>query len=82
MTRRAALLRLLVGIPYVPIYYLILYPISLAIGLVLGAAAIAWELITGDPPNWAPRQASRVWSHPSDNMKWVMSGEGEFELLP
>lgn len=82
MGRRDAVKRLVIAVPYVPLYAFILYPVSLVIGLFLGAAAAIWEALTGNRPGWAPETAGRVWSWPSDNMHYLMSGDGEFDWLP
>ena len=82
MARRDAVTRLVIAIPYVPLYAFVLYPVSLVIGLSLGAVAALWEAVTGSRPAWAPQTASRVWSWPSDNMRYLMSGDGEFDWLP
>ena len=82
MTRRDAAKRLVIAIPFVPIYAFVLYPASLAVGLVLGALAVLWELATGDSPDWATDTAARAWAWPSNNMQVLMSGDGDFDWLP
>ena len=82
MARREALKRLVIGIPYVPLYAFVLYPISLVVGLVLAALSIGWAIMTDEASSFKPELASRIWRFPSDNMRWIISGEGEFELLP
>ena len=81
MSRQEALKRLLIGIPFVPIYYFVIYPITLVIGIALAIPQIGWQLLTGRRIQIKSRIANRSWRYGSDNMDWVMSGEGEFRLL-
>lgn len=74
--------RIAIAVVYVPLYMFILYPAALVIGLAMGAIAALWYLLTGSRADWTADTAGRIWSFPSKNMKWLMTGKGEFDLFP
>lgn len=74
-SRREAVERLAVGVIYLPIYYLILYPIVFFGGVILTALAIGWEIVTGRRADIKPRTSASAWESISQPVTWVFSGE-------
>lgn len=62
MTRRNAVKRLLVGVPYGILYVLVLFPLALAVGVLVGVFALLNKLVTGRLPVWPVELGDRIWS--------------------
>ena len=72
--RRDAVERLLIGIVYLPLYYILLYPLVFFGGVILTALAIGWEVLTGRRPDIKPRASASAWERISQPVTWVFSG--------
>ena len=75
MARREAGKRLLIGVVYVPIYYFVLYPLVIALGIVVALVDISWTLLTGRSLRVKPTWASDSWESISQPITWIFSGE-------
>lgn len=82
MSRRRIAKRAAIGVPYAFLYVFVLFPIALVVGVVLGAVALLWGLVTGDVPEFLVDTIDRTWSWVGGNMHWTLTGRGSFEWLP
>lgn len=82
MSRREAVRRIVLGVIYLPLYALVLYPAALVIGLVLGMIDVVHILVTKEKPDYVARFGKELWSWTGQNMGYILSGEGDFEYLP
>lgn len=82
MTRRNAVKRLLVGVPYAVLYVAVLFPLALTVGVVLGAIALLYNLAFGRLPGSLVGAGDRIWSWAGGNMRWALFGRGSFDWLP
>ena len=82
MTRRNAVKRLLIGVPYAILYVAVLFPVALAVGVVVGVIALLYKLVFGRLPAWLVNSGDRVWSWAGGNMRWALFNKGEFDWLP
>ena len=74
MSRSDALRRAVVGIVYLPLYYVLLYPVVFFAGVVLTAIALLIQLVTGSEPDLKPQLTSSAWEAISQPVTWVFSG--------
>ncbi len=74
--------RVAIGIFYIPLYHVVLYPLALLIGVVLFALNALYTLIMGNEAEWNALISSAVWDHASGNMRWLWTGEGSFNWVP
>ena len=74
MARRDALSRAIIGIVYLPLYYLVLYPIVFVLGVLVTAVAVVWTFLTGRELERKPRATARAWESISQPVTWIFSG--------
>lgn len=82
MARRKAIKRLVIGPPFIIAYVVAIYPASLLIGVALAIPQIAYAILTDCEIELKAEISSRVWRYGSDNVDWILSGRGQFQLLP
>lgn len=82
MVRRGVLKRLLIGIIYLPLYHLILYPITFLLNTILFLLHAVYSLVTGKESNRVNLFQSGTWQFISTNVDYVWTGDGEFKLIP
>lgn len=82
MTRRNAAARLLVGVPYAILYVVVLFPLALAVGVLVGLVAVVYHLVTGSVPERLVATGDRLWSWVGGNMRWTLFGRGDFAWTP
>lgn len=82
MTRASAGKRLVIGVPYMLAYVVVLFPIALTVGIVLGTLDVAWRLATQATETWFSNVAVQVWDWIGGNARWTLTGEGQFRWLP
>lgn len=75
MSRREAIKRLLIGIPYLPLYYFVLYPIAFFLGILVAIIDIAIEVLTPWSIERKPRATARFWESISQVPTWIFSGD-------
>ena len=75
MSRSNALRRAVVGILYLPLYYVLLYPVVFFAGVILTAIALVIQLVTGSEPELKPQLTSSAWESISQPVTWVFSGD-------
>lgn len=80
--RKEVLKRTGLGVVYLPLYALLLYPVAFAVGVVLGIVDVGYTLVTGGRPDYAGEFANEVWSWTGGNVGYILSGDGEFEPVP
>ena len=74
MTRKEAGRRLLFGIVYLPLYYVLLYPIVFFVGVIAAAISIAFTIVTGRELDLKPQWTASSWESISQPVTWVFSG--------
>lgn len=78
--RLDAVWRILIGGLYLLLFLAIIGPILLVTGLVLGTIDVLWQLVLGSE-GIAPDNLFRdAWMAQLQNVTWVLTGEGEFQL--
>lgn len=82
MSRREALKRVGLGIIYLPLYVVVLYPAAFLIGIALGVVDVVYILVTGEQPDYVGRFGKETWRWTGQNVGYILSGHGEFEPLP
>lgn len=75
MSRRDALYRALFGILYLPLYYLVLYPVVFVLGVIVAGIDIGWTLLTGRSLQIKPAWTSNAWERISAPVTYVFSGD-------
>lgn len=75
MSRRDALLRAVVAVIYLPLYYFVLYPLAFVVGIVLTALSLVIQAVTGREPTLKPRLAASVWDGVSRPVTWIFGGQ-------
>ncbi len=82
MSRRSAVRRLVLAIVWVPLYAVVLYPLTLAILLITGAIEIGGTLLLGCEVSVRPQWVGDIWAWPSDNVAALLNNDREFRWLP
>jgi hypothetical protein len=80
--RREAVRRLVLGVVFIPLYVVVFYPAAFFTGIVLGAVDVGYILVTGEKPDYAGRLSVTIWMWTGGNIRYILSGEGDFELFP
>lgn len=75
MARRDAVFRGLFAVVYLPLYYLILYPIVFFAGVIVTAVSILFTGVTGRELRRKPRLTSNAWELISRPVTWIFSGQ-------
>lgn len=82
MTRRKTLKRLVVGIPFLVLYAIVLFPGVFAISIVFGAVDGAWQLLTSKRTRLTA-VSGRLWDWNGSNARYALTGNGTgYELFP
>lgn len=75
MSRRDALYRLAVGVIYLPLYWFVIFPTVLIIGLLVAGVDVVYALVTGGQltrrRDWATRSVEKI----DDPVRYVLSGD-------
>lgn len=74
MSRREGLKRGLFALVYLPLYYLLLYPVVFFAGVIVVIIDIAWQIVTGRSLERKPLWTSTAWQRISQPVTWVFSG--------
>ena len=80
--RKQALKRLLIGVPYMILYVLVLFPVVLVVGIVLGAVDVLWRLVFNTSGSALSRVVGPLWDWIGGNARWTLTGSGTFRLIP
>ena len=80
--RKSAVKRLLIGIPYMILYVLVLFPVLLGLGIVLGIIDVAWRLVFNSGDSILARVYRPLWDWIGSNARWSLTGDGSFRILP
>lgn len=75
MARRDAVLRVLVGVWYLPLYYVILYPLVFLLGIIVAALDVVFALVTGRNLTLKPAWTTRAWEDISGVVTWIFGGK-------
>lgn len=73
--------RVIIGIPFLILYALFLFPAVFAVSIVLGAIDALARLFLGRKTrlvDWS----SRLWDWNGSNARVALTGRGDYELLP
>lgn len=81
MTRRAAAARVVVAVPYLVVYVLVLFPLTLLTVAILGGIDLLWRFATGSGTRLAGI-AIRLWDWVGGNARWSLTGRGQFHWTP
>lgn len=79
--RRDALSRVLIGIPWLIAYVVVIFPVVLLIGILGGILDVLAGLTLGIELRTSS-VLSRLWDWAGQNTRWVLTGDGTFDLTP
>lgn len=80
--RGEALKRIGIGVIFIPLYAAILFPAAFAVAIVLAIVDVGYILVTGEKPDYAAKFIVDIWDWTGGNVKYLLSGHGEFHALP
>jgi hypothetical protein len=78
--RMDALSRLVVGGLYLLVFTLIVAPVLFTVGFILGVVDIIWQGLFNREGIAPMNYFSKAWDTQYDNVLWVFTGKGEFQL--
>ena len=78
--RMDAVERIVVGGLYALLYFTIIAPILITVGLVLAVVDVLWQLVLGSEGIAPMNLFTSAWNAQFNNLTWALTGSGSFDL--